>query len=182
MTIAETGAVMDVLTIAYPKFNRPLDKKKQTMMLWAEMFAEDDVSVVLAAVKALIATKTDDWPPSVGAVKEYIHKLTEPTQMTEGEAWAIVSRAVRKTDWNHPEVQYNQLPADIQASVGSAHTLVEWGMAEESTFTTVIASNFMRSYRAKRKASHDHAALPGSVKTLVGEYAKKLQIGQGDGT
>lgn len=178
MTLAETGAVMDILTIAYPKFDRPMEKKKQTMMLWAEMFAGDDVSVVLAAVKALIAVKTDDWPPSVGAVKEYIRKLIEPEQMTEGEAWAIVSRAVRKTDWNHPDVQYNQLHGDIQAAVGSAHTLVEWGMAEESTFTTVIASNFMRSYRAKRKANQEHAALPASVKMIVGEYAKKLQLGE----
>lgn len=58
MTRQETGIIMDILTTAYPAFynGRNAPDMRMTVNLWAEMFAEDDVKIVAAAVKALIAT------------------------------------------------------------------------------------------------------------------------------
>ena len=57
MTIQQTGAVMDVLTVAYPQFYRGKDQRERqnALKLWAEMFSEDPLELVLAAVKRLIA-------------------------------------------------------------------------------------------------------------------------------
>ena len=74
MTIQQTGAVMDVLTVAYPQFYRGKDQRERqnALKLWAEMFSEDPLELVLAAVKRLIATDTKGYPQPIGAVKEQI--------------------------------------------------------------------------------------------------------------
>ena len=68
MTRQETGIIMDILATAYPRFysgpNAPDPVK--AVALWAEMFAEDDVAIVAAAVKALIATDDKGFPPTSG--------------------------------------------------------------------------------------------------------------------
>ena len=62
MTRKETGIIMDILATAYPRFYSGPDAPDpaKAVSLWAEMFAEDDVALVAAAVKALIATAQSD--------------------------------------------------------------------------------------------------------------------------
>ena len=178
MTIAETGQVMDVLTVAYPQFYRRQtdDECAKALLLWAGMFADDAVDVVVAAVKALIASKTDNWPPSIGAVKEHVRRLTRPPERSEAEAWALAARAVRRTDWNHPEVQFERLPPDVRAAVGSPHTLVEWGKVPEDTLASVIASNFRRTYRAHQQSEREYAMLPADVRALAESLSKQFAL------
>ena len=56
MTVQETSMVMNVLNAAYPGFYAKSSdaERKQILSLWTEMFREDDVALVAAAVKALI--------------------------------------------------------------------------------------------------------------------------------
>lgn len=169
MTMQETGKIMDILSIAYPRFyaGKSPAERKGAVALWANMFEGEPVELVAAAVKAFIACDTEGWPPTIGVVKAYILRLTQPQELTENEAWAIVSRAVKRVDWLNPTAQFDALPEEIQAVVGSPQTLVEWGKADESSFATVIASNFQRSYRAKRKSRQELAAIPASVRESI---------------
>jgi hypothetical protein len=184
MTLLETGAVMDLLTVAYPKFGRGLTKDMQikTAELWASMFAEDDVQIVLAAIKALIATKTDDWPPAIGLIKEFILKLTQPQQMGETEAWALINKAIKNYSfYDKPENNpYYKLPTVLQRVVGSPEHIKEWGLLPEDEVQTVVASNVMRSYRAKAKQEHEIAMIPESVKLFIGQGPGLKRIGGGD--
>ena len=52
MTRRQTGIIMDILSTAYPQFYAGADAPDpaKTVALWAEMFAEDDVVMVAAAV------------------------------------------------------------------------------------------------------------------------------------
>lgn len=165
MNRTETLAVMSVLKASYPNFYRGMTPADAAgiVALWQEMFADDEYAVVAAAVKALIACDAKGFPPHIGAVKDYIRRLTAPAERTEAEAWAIAARAVRNTDWHHPEKQFAALPEDIQAAVGAAETLVEWGKLPEETFSSVAASNFQRAYRARRQARREQEAIPASV-------------------
>ena len=117
MTAQETGAVMDILRAAYPQFYRglPAGEAKNVIGLWAAMFGEEPVAVVLAAVKRLIASDVKGFPPSIGAVKEQIYRLYHPQERTEQEAWSLVVRAVNTGD---AERSFAQLPPDVQAVVG----------------------------------------------------------------
>lgn len=178
MTRQETGIIMDILSTAYPRFYAGKDAPdpRMTMSLWEEMFADEPVELVAAAVKALIATDDKGFPPHIGAVKGRIRQITQPMEMTEVEAWGLVSRAVRKLDWLAPEKQFNKLPPDIQSAIGSPHTLVEWGKMDEDAFGSVAASNFQRSYRARRAATREFEALPSDIKSLALGFTKQLSL------
>ena len=148
MTIQQTGAVMDVLTVAYPQFYRGKDQRERqnALKLWAEMFSEDPLELVLAAVKRLIATDTKGYPPPIGAVKEQIWQVQHPQQMTEQEAWRLVAKAVNTAD---AERSFAALPPEVQQAVGSPVQLAEWGRMEETAFQSVVASNFQRAFRSR---------------------------------
>ena len=70
------------------------------MSLWAEMFREDDVALVAAAVKALIVAEASSFPPTIGQVKARLRQITTPQEMTEGEAWALVAAAIRNSAYD----------------------------------------------------------------------------------
>lgn len=182
MTIQETAQVMDILTTAYPPFyagkNAPDPEKALT--LWASMFEGDDVGIVLAAVKALIACDDKGFPPHIGAVKGRIRQITQPQEMTEGEAWSLVSRALKNANYGARE-EFDQLPPLIQRLVGSPNQLREWAQLDTDTVQAVIASNFQRSYRARAKSQREYDALPSDVRALSDGLAGKLALEGGDG-
>lgn len=175
MTRQETGIIMDILTTAYPTFynGRNAPDMRMTVNLWAEMFAEDDVKIVAAAVKALIATDDKGFPPHIGAVKGRIRQISNPDEMTEQEAWALISKALRDGYYN-AEAEFAKLPPLMQDVVHDPRQLREWSMMDESTVQSVVASNVQRSFRAKAQSRRDFEALPKDVQVLAKTFAAAL--------
>lgn len=182
MTIEETGTVMDILTIAYPMFySKQSDyEKTDATKLWAVMFADDDGGLVAAAVKALIATKSDGFPPDIGQVKAKMHEIETQDELPDSKVWDLVSKAVRDTDFQNPSKQFSKLPPEIQAAIGSPAMLREWGMIDADTFQTVVASNFLKSYRTIKKRQRDTALIPADVKAILSGITKKMELGDGE--
>ena len=174
MTKQETMAIMAILREAYPLYYRDKTKDELTasVNLWASMFAEDDPRLVQSAIKAWIATDTKGFPPVIGQIKDQMRRLSEPEQMCENEAWDIVSRAIGDSNYGSAE-QFEQLPTVIQKSVGSARQLQEWAQMDASDVQTVVASNFMRSYRVKIKHEQEYNALPADIKQMLGDLEEK---------
>ena len=87
----ETADILAVLKAAYPQFYNGLSPKEANKIvdLWAEMFKDEPVMVVAVAVKAMIASRTNTFPPNIGEVKEQITKMRMPKEMTAAEAWTI---------------------------------------------------------------------------------------------
>ena len=73
----ETADILAVLKAAYPQFYNGLSPKEANKIvdLWAEMFKDEPVMVVAVAVKAMIASRTNTFPPNIGEVKEHITKM-----------------------------------------------------------------------------------------------------------
>ena len=136
------------------------------MALWAEMFRDDPVEAVAAAVKALIATDDKGFPPHIGAVKAKIRQLTTKPKMSEQEAWAMVSRAIQNGIYGS-EKEFDRLPEMIQRIVGSPNQLREWAVMDSDAVQSVVASNFQRSYRERAKHERDFAALPADVREVA---------------
>lgn len=182
MTRTETTKILAVLRGAYPAFYRDMGRKEAdgVVALWTEMFSEEPYELVAAAVKALIACDEKGFPPHIGAVKARIRQITTPQEMTEGEAWALVQRAVSRGIYNARE-EYERLPKLIQGIVGSHNQLREWAMMDADTVQSVVASNFQRSYRARAAVNREYAALPADVKALVDNMAGKLALEGSDG-
>jgi hypothetical protein len=169
--------VMAVLKEAYPNFyaNRSEEDLLPAIKLWQECFADDSYEVVMAAVKALIVSRTETFPPVIGEVKEKIRLVTEPEPMSEQEAWALVSKACSDSIW-HSEEQFAKLPPEVQAAVGSPKQLKAWGMMDIQTFESVVASNFMRTFRSKQKHRNNIAALPTDVKRVMLDLTKSFAL------
>ena len=76
----ETADILAVLKAAYPQFYNGLSPKEANKIvdLWAEMFKDEPVMVVAVAVKAMIASRTNTFPPNIGEVKEQITKMRMP--------------------------------------------------------------------------------------------------------
>ena len=168
MTREDTIKILSVLRGAYPAFYRDITKQEaeSTISLWESMFDEEPYELVGAAVKAFISGDGKGFPPAIGQIKERIRQITQPEEMTEQAAWSLVSKALRNSTYGSEE-EFAKLPAEIQAVVHDPGQLRQWAMSPAEDVETVIASNFMRSYRAKQKASKEYLALPTSVKHLM---------------
>ena len=177
MTRQETGIIMDILATAYPRFYAGPDAPdpEKAVALWAEMFAEDDVAVVAAAVKALIATDDKGFPPHIGAVKAKVRQITQPSGMTPQEAWNLVAKAIRNSAYESRE-EYSKLPKEIQRLVGSPNQLRDWATMDSETVHSVVASNFQRSFTARQKADNDFKALPRDVQAMIGTVAERMAL------
>ena len=179
MTRQETGIIMNILTTAYPRFYAGNDAPDpvSTLNLWSEMFRDDPVELVAAAVKALIATDTKGFPPHIGAVKERMRQISQPAQMLPAEAWALVWKAVQRSGYNSRE-EFEKLPANLKRLVGTPEQLKAWSQMEADTVQSVVASNFQRSYQARAKQEADFQALPEDVKRLAVGMSDRLAISE----
>ena len=177
MTRKETGIIMDILATAYPRFYSGPDAPDpaKAVSLWAEMFAEDDVALVAAAVKALIATDDKGYPPHIGAVKAKLRQITGGTEETESDAWNLISRAVRNGLYGAKE-EFAKLPPTLQRIVGSPSQLREWAMMDSETLHSVVASNVQRSYKAISSREREIAKLPGDVRKMARQISAGMEL------
>jgi hypothetical protein len=168
MTREDTIKILSVLRGAYPAFYRDITKQEaeSTIALWESMFDEEPYELVGAAVKAFISGDGKGFPPAIGQIKERIRQITQPEEMTEQEAWSYVSKALRNSTYGSEE-EFAKLPPEIKAVVHDPGQLRQWAIGPAEDLETVIASNFMRSFRAKQKTTREYMALPTSVKQLM---------------
>lgn len=192
MTQAETLAIMAALKAAYPAYYRDMKRTEaeSIVALWTEMFKDEPAELVTAAVKAHIASDEKGFPPHIGAIKTAVMKLKRPQEITEFEAWALVSKAIstasispssrvfrdgeldRRTS---AERNFDELPETIQRLVGSPAQLAEWAAMDGNALETVVASNFQRSYRARVIQEREMLALPADVRTIAAAMADNMR-------
>ena len=177
MTVQETSTIMNVLNAAYPGFYAKSSdaERKQILSLWAEMFREDDVALVAAAVKALIVADASSFPPTIGQVKARLRQITTPQEMTEGEAWALVAAAIRNSAYDSRR-EFERLPEAARRFVGSPSQLREWASMDTGTVQSVVQSNFMRSYRARQESDRKMQAVPADVRAKLAGMAEVKQL------
>ena len=159
---------MSVLRGAYPHFYRDISKQEayDTINLWTDMFSNDDASIVAAAVKSLIDGDDKGFPPTIGQVKTKMRLLVGSDELTEAEAWNLVSKAVKNGLYGAVE-EFEKLPPAVKRIVGSPSQLRDWASMDSDTLHSVVASNFQRSYKVVATREKEIAALPDDVKKLL---------------
>lgn len=179
MTYDETLAIMGVLKAAYPTYYKDMKRSEaeNIVALWAEMFKDEQASIVTAAVKMHIATDAKGFPPHIGAIKTAIGKIKQPKELTELEAWGLVQKALRNGIYGSVE-EYNKLPPVVQRMVGSPTQLREWAMMDADVVQSVVASNFQRSYKARAASEREHLALPADVRQTIALIAGGMTMPQ----
>lgn len=166
MTMQEMAQIIDILAIEYPQIAQKTDEEKLAMAnLWAGMFADDQWQMVAMAAKAFMTTDEKGFPPHIGQIKAIINKIMTPPElkMTEQEAWALVDKATRNAAYDS-EKEFSKLPPLAQKLVGSPNSLRAWALMDADTVSSVVASNFQRSYRAEVAKQKELLSLPSDVR------------------
>ena len=73
--------------------------------------------------------------------------------------------------------EFEKLPDVIQRSIGGPEQLKAWAQMDAATVESVVASNFMRTFKAKRKQQKELEMMPTEVKNYMAAVADKMQIG-----
>jgi hypothetical protein len=139
------------------------------------MFADDDLDIVTAAVEAFIATDVKGFSPVIGIIKNKISEIKRPENITEFEAWSRVKQAISNGYYGCIE-EFEKLPPILQRLVGSPNQLRDWATMSTETLNTVVASNFMRSYKARAIHEHEYAMLPGDVKKFISDFSDRMKF------
>ena len=172
MTRDETLAVMSILKAAYPQYYRGMKAKdaNEAVDLWHTMLVDQPAELVAAAVKSFIATDAKGFPPTIGQLNHEMAALVAPKTMSAMEAWALVKRATANSE-SDAEREFRRLPPDVQRMVGSPSTLREWRQMDKRELNTVIASNFMRSWREWYEIRRREQVIPREVKAVGAQIA-----------
>lgn len=177
MNKRETAQILAVLKVAYPGFYSRQTKEDtvNTVNVWADLFRDDDFTIVQAAVKAVINAGTKDgYPPDIGRIKEEMRRFAQPETDTAMEAWNQVRKAI---SYYNSRENFNKLPELARQIVGSPNQLKEWALMEIEDVSTVVQSNFLKAYRAKERVYQAQQALPPDVKRIVAALQKGMTYG-----
>jgi hypothetical protein len=173
----EMAEILAIMQANYPDDFRGMSDTAMNakINLWFMQFRDDEYKDVLAAVMAHIATDTNRFMPPVGVIKAKLVEIRQPDEMTEMEAWDLVSKATRNSTYNSAE-EFAKLPPVVQRLVGSPMQLREWAAMDTETLQSVVASNFQRSYKVRAKSEREYLALPSSVKTYMASLAGGMKM------
>lgn len=184
MTLEQAGKIIGILQFNYPDTLKNLSDDALLLYVkqWHKFFEDDDYQIVEKAVRAYVTSSTERFMPNVGMIKEEIRKLTAPEGLSANEAWALVSKAMRNGTYGYRE-EYAKLPPAVQRAVGSAEQIHEWAVMDSETVQSVVASNFLKSYRTIQKREEELAKLPEGYRESMRELAGAMlrpMITEGD--
>lgn len=172
--------IMAALRGAYPQFYRSIDRTEaeDTVNLWLDIFAGYDYGLVASAVKSFIDGDEKGFPPVPGQIKAKMRLLCGNEEMTEAEAWAAISVAVKNGLYGAEE-EFRKLPPALQKLVGAPSQLRDWAAMDSGILQSVVASNFQRSYRTAVQREKELAKLPPDVKKLIADAGKRMALEAG---
>lgn len=124
---------------------------------WTMALEDFDDNDVMVAFKNFLLTDTRGFPPAVGQIVALIPQKpgTASKILTPGEAWVLVTHAMRNVTYN-PTDSFDRLPEVIQQILGGVDALRDLANANEKT-RDFEKQRFMAEYKeavneAKREA------------------------------
>lgn len=178
MTREQAKMLVMIIKASYPNWHP--DDLTFTVNTWATMLREYDYHAAEQALRIYITTDTSGFAPSIGQVIQKMHIQDDYSELTEMQAWALVSKALRNGYYG-AEVEFAQLPEPVQQAVGSASNLRNWATTDISAVENVIQSNFMRSYRSIVNRHKEFQRMPQDIKQLVSKTQSALEDKQNGG-
>lgn len=168
--------LITILQSEYPNSFVNYDERllKLKTELWEKEFANDDLNVVYAAIRTYMRSP-ERFAPTIGQIREKMEMLTAPEQLSELAAWALVSKACTNGYYGYRE-EYEKLPPEVQQAVGRPEQLKEWAEMDADTVQSVVASNFMRSYRTMKQRNKELAMIPAEIREMLSGVTKKLEL------
>ena len=178
MTREETVKIIRIMVDSYPNY-KP-NNISETVDVWNMMLSDYDYNLVAMALKAYILSDTSGFAPSIGQLVAKMQTITKPQELSEMEAWSLVSKAIRNSGYNSVE-EFAKLPPLVQKAVGTPDNLRNWAVSDYQTIESVIQSNFLRTYGTVIKRENEINCMPNEIKALIDKTninSKSAQIEQ----
>lgn len=176
MVESETKKIIAVMMVSFPNY-KPTNID-YTAKVWADMLEEYTYKQIDRALRAYIQTDTSGFAPSIGQLIDKVHTIEKPEQLSEMEAWSLVSRALRNGYYG-AEQEFDKLPRIVQKAVGTPSQLRNWSQTSIESIENVIQSNFMRTYRAVVSREKEIEKMPVRIqeviKTVNSDSMKRLE-------
>lgn len=163
MTRDDTILILGILKTGYPSFYKDMDKKEMlnTIALWNEMFALDDLNIVKAAVKELINTL--QFPPTIADIKNKMLELTT-NKKTPSELWGELERALKDSIY-HSKERFEELSPEVKKFVRDPAQLKEMAMMDSDVVHSVTKGQFFKQIEIiQKREDEDKKMLPESKK------------------
>ncbi len=164
MTRDETVKIIRILVATYPNF-KP-DNLSDTVDAWCLMLDDFPYEVVSVALKACVTSIKSAFPPSVSEIIDMIHTISEPEELSEMEAWTLVSNALRNGYYGAEE-EFNKLPPIVQKAVVSPSQLRNWAVTDAESIENVVQSNFMRTFKVVRAREKEISKMPSDIRKMI---------------
>lgn len=170
MTVKQFGSLAAAIKTFFPREN--VLPTSESMDLWYDMLRDLDYDVASTALKMHVSNSP--YAPTISDIRKYAEKIISPAEMNEGEAWALVSNAIRNSSYNSSE-EFNKLPPLVQKAVGQPSQLQQWAIDNDYN-ESVVSSNFMRSYRTELSRKEEVGRLPQGVKNLLEQKRTEINL------
>lgn len=172
VTRDETKQLLMRISSVYPNW-KPQAELKYVVETWWEYLSEYTYNEMRAALKVYISTDTNGFAPSVGQLIDKIHTISEPEELSEMEAWALVSKALQNGYYG-AEQEFEKLPPLVQKAVGAPSQLRNWSQTDMGSVENVIQSNFMRTYRQEIAKNREKRKIPQDVLEALEQSDNRL--------
>ena len=173
MTREETVKIIRIMVDSYPNY-KP-NNISETVDVWCMMLDEYTYEQVATGLKCYILSDKSGFAPAIGQIVDKIKIISEPQQLNELEAWSLVGKAIRNSNY-HAEEEYKKLPLIVQKAVGSPTQLRNWGTSDIDSLESVVQSNFLRTYRAVVKREDEMSKMPSNIRRLIQDNKPKIMI------
>lgn len=171
MTRDETKKIVMVIASTYPNWH-PSDMSF-TVDAWALMLESFTYQQIAVALKAFILSDTSGFAPSVGQLIGLLDRVGSGQELSEMEAWSLVSKALRNGYYG-AEQEFEKLPPLVQKAVGTPSQLRNWSQTDSESVENVIQSNFMRTYRQEIARSREMRKIPHDVYEALDQSDNRL--------
>lgn len=92
----------------------------------------------------------------------------------------MVARAIRNGTYG-AQKEFDALPPVIKRLIGSPAQLKEWAAMDADVVSSVVASNFQRSYKARAASERELLSLPGDVRSAMQSIADGMRMPELEG-
>ena len=178
MTIRQ---ILTLLQSEYPQSFSNMDARTMALKveLWERELSGENPNLVYAAIRTYMRTP-ERFAPSIGQVREIMNSLTAKEELPEQTAWAMVSKACQNGLYGYQK-EFAKLPPDVQAAVGAPEQLKAWAMMDADTVESVVASNFMRNFKANKAREKARSALPPEMRNLLTGISDRMKLAEHQG-
>ena len=173
MTRDETKELLMTINAVYPNFRVKPEQMTFTINAWQTLLEEYPADAVNAALQVYIKTDNNGFAPSVSQIIGAMQNVRHHEELTEGEAWAMVKKAIRDSGY-HAKERFDELPPIVQKAVGSPSMLQQWGMTDSDEVNSVIMSNFQRTYRAELSRKEFNDSVSPKLTNIIKGVAEKV--------